>query len=413
MLPLILSTFGFLVFLGMFLLWLLLPLPEPPSAPLTPSATITLTDTPTYTPTATPTNLPTVTPTNTPTATPVTPTLTQLIPALTINLTYSTLLDTAYLYQGINSDYFEVPVGITMSNLGVANISTFNMSIRYDAYDGRHPARFRFDGQSTYFESQTENGIAIGQLLKREIRVMIPKVYENTDVRLFVQVDRCQIDVQCTMNNLSYSLPHIVYDFIDNAPTAAWYGSDPSRGQSYELKYNGDLASTGSVRLDRNLTLEDAFQPEYALYTHPTWADEGEVYGLFDISGISFAKGDRLFVRVGFLNAAGGDGVTFYLGCYAGLFMKPFQFVSFNNQPFYGDLVKVPDRYDLILQEDHVSLPDAMIPMGCPSLTIGVEAGPTSGQDWAVWLSAYIARFRAGVTPLPPPSATPTSGPIF
>jgi hypothetical protein len=406
-LPLAAGGLGFLVILAIVAVAIFFRPRPVPSTPM-PGVTDTPTDTPTSLPTDTPSSTPTgsPTPTATPSATP-TPTLTPVIPVLTINLAYSAVLDTAYLYQGLNSDYFEVPVAITMSNTSAADIGAFNISIRYQAFDGNYPARFRFDNQSTYFDSQTLGGIVANQLLSREVRVMIPRVYENTDVNLFVQVDRCQSGVRCTLNSLSYSLPRIVYDFIDNAQLAAWRGYDPSLGQTYDLRFNGDVVSTGSVRLDRNLTLEDGFQPDYALFTHPAWVNKGEIIGSFSLSGVTLANGDRLFVRVGFLDGAGGDGVTFHFSCDTIILMKPFQLVSFSNQGFYGDLVTIKDRYDRILQAANVILPEDVTTGGCPLYGMRVEAGSTADSDWAVWLSAYIARFRAGGVPPPPATSTP------
>jgi hypothetical protein len=405
---LVVSSLSFLTLLGLVLIWLFFGNPFRPQPIITPSVT-TPTNTPIIGPTGTPTGTPTASPTITPTPTS---TPTQVIPALAIGLTNSALLDTAFLYQGLDSDYFEVPLQIRLTNSGAANITGFNISIFYEAYDGSHQARFRFDGQSTYSDSQTESGLATGQLLEQEIRVRIPRSYQDTDIRLSAQVDRCQSDIRCMINSFSYSLPRIVYDFIDNAQSASWRGYDPSIGQTYDLKFNGDVVSTGSVRLDRDLTLEDGFQPDYALFTHPTWANKGEVIGSFTLSGVTLAKGDRLFLRVGFLNGAAGDGVTFHFSCDTIIFMKPFQFVSFENQgSYYGDLVTIRDQYDRILRGANVILPDDMTAAGCPIYGMRVEAGSTSDSDWAVWLSAYIARFRPSGVPPPPPTSTPLPGP--
>ena len=426
---LVVSTLGFLSVLGLALIWLFFGNPSQPQPPITPSVT-TPTNTPiiwpTDTPTGTPTATQTITPTPTSSPTP-TPTSTPVLPFLAISLTNSALQDTAFLYQGSDSDYFEVPVRLRLTNTGAANITSFNISLLYEAYDGSHPARFRFDGQSTYFDYQPVNDLATNQLREQEIRVRVPRAYQNTDIRLSAQTDRCQSDIRCTINDFSYSLPQIVYDFIDNAQSAAWRGYDPSLGQTYDLKFNGDVVSTGSVRLDRNLTLEDGFQPDYALFTHPTWANKGEVTGSFSLSGVTLAKGDRLFVRVGFLDGAGGDGVTFHFSCDTIVFMKPFHLISYNKQgSYYGDLLTIKDQYDRILRGANIILPDDLTAAGCPIYGMRVEAGPSPDSDWAVWLSAYIARFRPGGVPPPPPTSTsappraaptitsfPTTGPIF
>jgi hypothetical protein len=312
---------------------------------------------------------------------------------LTINVSYSTLTDTAFLYQGLNSDYFEVPVAISLSNTSAVNLGAFDLSMRFQAYDGIHPARFRFDDQSTYFDSQSLSGINVGQPFNREVRMMVPRIYENTDITLSVQIARCQTDIKCTTNSLSYSLPQIVYDFIDAAYTASW---------------------SASVRLDPGLRLEDGFQPEYALYTDPAWGGNNIIVGSFDLRAVPMGEGDRLFARVGYLDGAGGDGATFRILCTFGGGNLPVQVISFHKQVYNREIVRVYDRYDRIVRGLNVLLPPEVLSGACPYFYMIVEAGPTANSDWTVWLSAYIARFRAnGAPPLPPtstpqPSLTPT-----
>jgi hypothetical protein len=403
LLPLVTGGFGFLVILAIVALTFLQRIiPTPPPAP---SPIFVLTDTPTYTPTGTATNLPTVTATmtltNMPTATPVTPTLTPVIPILGIDLAYSSVLEVAFLYQGLNTDYFEIPVTISLSNSTTTTIGAFNLSILYQAYDGTHTARFRFDDQVNYSDLQTLGGVAAGDVLNEELRIVIPRAYQDSELNLFARVDRCQIDIQCTPNNLSYSLPLVIYDFVDQYQNAYW----PDATQT----------PAGLVGIVQSPILEGNSQPEYALYTYPS-PGAGSIEGYF--SDVYFGEvrpiqGDVLLVRAGFLAQAGGDGVTFRVGCDGGRGLRPAQVVSFGRQVGdFGDLVVINDRNDGILRNAVAILPDQNEGR-CSGFYLRVDAGATTDSDWAYWVSAYIARFRTNSLPRPPATSTSSPFPPF
>jgi len=373
---------GILLLLGIFLF-------RQPAAPgpLVPSSTaMPLESTATLAATLAPTTAltPTLPPTDT--ATPV-------IPAVEIKLTDSAVLDRAFLYQGLDTDYFEVPVLINIHNVGAADIPDFNLTVFYETADGRHQTMFRYEGQRSYSDSQAEKAISSGQMVQREVRLIVPRTYEHTEIRLLAEADVCQQEVLCTLGSLSYALPEIVFDFIDTAQSANWLGYDTPSEQIYHLTFNGQEVKTGFVRLEQGLTLEDRFRPFYALYTHPTWVDNGWISGVFDLSEIKFSDEDRIIVKVGYVDGAGGDGVTFRLGCNTPIGTNPVHPVTFRSQPdLSGDILSIYDKYDRILPAEAAPVPADAISGSCREFYMRVEAGPTSDSDWAVWLSAYIER---------------------
>ena len=419
---LVFSSLSFLAVLTLALLRLFWSPTPPPLPVITPTLTtptntpiIWPTDTSTGTPTATSTTTLTPTPTPTSSSTP-TPTSTSThtstpVPLfLVISLTKSALLDTAFLYQGSDIDYFEVPARIRFTNTGPGNITNFVLVMFHETPNGPRLARFRFDGQSTYADQQPENGLAINQVLEQEIRVRIPRTYEGTDIRLSAQVGRCQSDIRCTQNDLIYSLPVIVYDFLDNSVNAKWYAMDPVKRARYPIPFDQDLASAGAVRFATGLVLEDGFQPDYGLYTRPNSGGKGEVFGSFTTSAGIFAPGDLLIVKAGFSETPGGDGVTFHLSCDDVIAMKPYQLISFKAQGPIGDLIRFNDQFDRILRDQIVAM--TTLSSQCSEFTVGVETGQTADFDSAVWLSAYIARPR-GSRAVPTITSFPTAGPIF
>ncbi len=409
---LVVGTLAVLAFLGLGFLGIMGPfLFRSPT--LTPSVTNMQTDTPTSLPTETPTNTPTDTPTPTPTPT-------QAIPVLNLNL--RVLSETVFLYQGLESDYFDVPIWIGMNNPSSSDISSFDFSIRYEGYNGSDLTMFRIEGQNTYFISTTEQGIPAGTGRESKATVMIPRYYEGTTVQIMIVTDRCQKDIECHANGSSVTLPIVIRDFVDSAPGRKWLGYDPNLDKEYDLIFNGPDVdpSQGSVSLASGKILEDGSQPFYVLATHPTWVPRGTIEGLF---GPGFAseyprKDDLLIVRIGFIGGGGGDGVTFHINCFG---RDP------SGKPFNTSLVNLYDSSD-------GNIRDAIMAFGDPKtectegFSLWVDAGSSSGQDWAVWLSAYIARYAAGGAPSPPatstsqpasatPTVTPfptaTSGPII
>ncbi|MBI3739673.1 MAG: hypothetical protein HY258_11550 [Chloroflexi bacterium] len=289
------------------------------------------------------------------------------------------------LYQSGTLDYFDIPVLITINNLGTAGSNEgAAFSINYQANNQSYPAKFRLDKLSPYVATTPIHSVAPGQVVTFTISVMVPRTYAGTDVSLSVQVDSCQKSVECQYQNPSIKLPTIVYDFISNAHLVRWTGFDPNHTKPWEyiINLNGAVNAHGFVLLASRKTMEDGSHPDYILYTHPAWVSNGAVWGAYDLHKIRFQPGDLLVARVGMIQGASGDGVTFSLRCT----QKPPR-----DSPGF-DLINLYHAPDGILKDLVIPLPEDVINGKCSQFYLAVEAGPTSDTDWAAWVAAYIAR---------------------
>jgi hypothetical protein len=126
--------------------------------------------------------------------------------------------------------------------------------------------------------------------------------------------------------------------------------------------------------------MEDGSRPALALETHPQWIANGVISGSYN-RRIALQGGDRLRLLVGFLQGAGAGNVTFniifnYPGC--GEFGCSDTVAAFAHA-YNGALVTRVT--DLSAQNGRVG-----------TFVLLVNAGASSGQDWATWVVAQVER---------------------
>lgn len=293
--------------------------------------------------------------------------------------------DNVLLYQSGTLDYFDIPVLVTINNFGTAGSrdgAAFSMN--YQVNNRTYPAKFRLDKLSPYLASTSLPSIAPGQVLSFTISAMVPRTYAGAEISLAARVDDCQKSTECEFQNPSIKLPTIIYDFISSAHLVRWTGFDPNPAKplEYVLNLNGRVNSSGFVLLASRKTMEDGSTPDYVLYTHPTWVPNGAIWGAYDLSKIRFQPGDLLVARVGMIQGAAGDGVTFSVRCT----QEP------RRDSTGLDLIDLYHAPDGGLKDLVIPLPDDVINGKCTQFYVAVEAGPTAETDWAAWVALYIAR---------------------
>ena len=165
--------------------------------------------------------------------------------------------------------------------------------------------------------------------------------------------------------------PAVVMNFVTAAPSAAW----TSAWGANVLPWNGsDGDPRGFVKWRDNPLLEDGSTPARVLETHPQWVANGHIFGDYVLPR-PVQVGDRFKAQVGFLNGATGD-VNFSVVVMGGSLSAPATMANMNDSATDG-----------VLRTMDVDLSPAV---GGTNLVLVVEAGPSSGQDWAVWLDARL-----------------------
>jgi hypothetical protein len=166
--------------------------------------------------------------------------------------------------------------------------------------------------------------------------------------------------------------------FVFLAQSAQWFNDTGA-----SLEFNGSNADPqGFVRLLNGVQLEDGLKYDLSLETHPRWVANGAVEGHFKMTmpaGVTFKA------VVGFVKGATTtDGVTFQL------YWKNLNPPG-NNPPITALQGQLFKTYTNSLNSFTVDLRPIAGQTG--ELILKVNAGPSSGQDWAVWQSAQIAPF--------------------
>lgn len=160
----------------------------------------------------------------------------------------------------------------------------------------------------------------------------------------------------------------LFYDFIAQASSASWgsgAGSLPFPGS--------DSDSRGFACYRDNWQLEDNSTRVRVLETHPQWVSNGWIMGRYP--QLTVPSEAELRVTVGFLKGATGtDGVTFEV-----------QFEEGQNRQ---TILSCPATYDGTLNSVTQSLSSLAGRTG--RFILYVNAGQSSGQDWAAWAEAKI-----------------------
>ena len=120
--------------------------------------------------------------------------------------------------------------------------------------------------------------------------------------------------------------------------------------------------------------------PARVLQTHPQWVNYGYIEGIYKLPE-PIQAGDRFKAKVGFLKGAGGE-VTIEVSYYWGNPDTP-------GSGLRSVATKIDSGSDGLLRTIDADLTSAA---GVKNIYLDVDAGPSSGQDWAVWVEAYIER---------------------
>jgi len=172
------------------------------------------------------------------------------------------------------------------------------------------------------------------------------------------------------------------YDFIAHASEAVW-------GNGYEmLDFGGSLGDYRGFACYRdNIKLEDGSTYGRVLETHPQWIDHGRISGRYP--EMTLASETELRIVVGFLDGAvGTDGVDFEV-----------YFVSGGHSSL---ITSVNADYNCALDAREIALGPHWGKTGY--FTLWVDAGASSGRDWAAWVTAEIRPTGVVITtecPLP------------
>jgi WD40 repeat protein len=170
-------------------------------------------------------------------------------------------------------------------------------------------------------------------------------------------------------------------DLLFQAQDARW-----QNGDGIILRFGQDSKSLGAALFESNVVLEDGKTYEKILFTHPQWKRNGELKGFFPVITVP-EQGGKLFLTAGFRQGATGtDGVTFIA-----------QFID-QRPDNRGVRVRgdMPTRslgsfralYNGRLESTEIDLAPVAGRMGM--IVLGVLAGNTADNDWAVWTEARL-----------------------
>jgi hypothetical protein len=163
--------------------------------------------------------------------------------------------------------------------------------------------------------------------------------------------------------------PHVAYDFIEQATSAAW-----TNGAFTNLGF-GIEQNDGFAIYRLNQKLDDGSVYARVLETHPQWVNNGSIQGTYPTMIVP--AGAKFSAKVGFLyGATGTDGVLFRLTWRES--GSPVTVSLGGKHVTYGGAIDTID----------VDLSSYAGKTG--QFGLKVEAGPSSGQDWAAWAEAKI-----------------------
>jgi hypothetical protein len=178
----------------------------------------------------------------------------------------------------------------------------------------------------------------------------------------------------------------ILYDFVDQAPTAAWifYTPCPYRKTYAEVSGYSTTYTLGSAHLWPTAKLEDGMPVYRVLEARPPATPSGEIWGEYDLSHVPLQAGDRFYAEVGFLEGAYRGDVNFRVHFQSGEPGAPVETIA-----------SLKDRYDW--QEgsvDKIKEWEVVLPtdLGAGIVYLEVDSNLTVYQDRAVWIRAEIRR---------------------
>lgn len=152
---------------------------------------------------------------------------------------------------------------------------------------------------------------------------------------------------------------------------------------SYALSYPGTPDPKGHVQLVSGTLLEDNTAPQ-CLHMHPSWVEQGTIKG--HLGYIDVVPSQATFsARVGFIQpqgTPGTDGVRFWVWVH----------YTENGQPKWTPVINEYKTYTGSLKTVQADL--SRFSGQRISIELRVDAGASSGQDWAVWVDPKIEGYR-------------------
>jgi hypothetical protein len=167
------------------------------------------------------------------------------------------------------------------------------------------------------------------------------------------------------------------FDFIGNASTAGWTAAPPL----VNLPFPGsDGDDRGFALIRNNFPLVDGSRPAVSLEMHPRWVPNGTISGCFNnvySAANPVQNRDQITGRISFLLGASGD-VIFRVVVLDGsnreeIFIR--QMVATGSEKSHRFNVNL-GRYS----------------GKAPTICLQVDAGISSGQDWATWDDLKVVR---------------------
>lgn len=177
------------------------------------------------------------------------------------------------------------------------------------------------------------------------------------------------------------AVPHQI-DLLGLAPQARWVGAelvdaDNTRNDATLPWQGSEGDARGFARLD-TAYMEDN-RAYRALRTHPKWVNRGTIKGFFP--GKPLPKNARFEAKVGFLSGARfSDGAAFQVWEHhydAQLKREVWNKIIHHNKPYDGRL------HSIVANLSHLEGQNVAI-------ELRVDAGASSGQDWAAWVEPQI-----------------------
>ena len=171
----------------------------------------------------------------------------------------------------------------------------------------------------------------------------------------------------------------VVIDLLALAPEGHWETAqlleDGHNGRDVNIIPFQGSGSSGSVALATR-DLEDGTS-RYVLRTHPKWVDNGTIKGW--LPWVTMPRNAVFEAEVGYVAGAGhSDGVTFWV----------WEHHIKDGREVWNPVAHVPKQYNgrlIPLRIDLSHLAGQNV-----SIELRVDAGPRSGQDWAIWVAPRI-----------------------
>jgi hypothetical protein len=246
---------------------------------------------------------------------------------------------------------------------------------------------------------------AAGPAFRVEAEAKVPADRQEQIVRDLQGPERAQFVAGLELDWIEppHPTPSVI-DLAQLASAASWRGghretvslgwitgSQPVDGAM--LPFNGSDGDSNGFVILSTIGMEDgSFRP--ALRTHPTWVGQGMITGYY--SGHPLPPGARFEAQVGFVGGATGtDGVEFVVS----------ERRMVNGALTANEILRVHKGYTGQLMSVGADL--SHLAGQFVGFDLRVEAGPSSGQDWAAWVDPRI------VGTLPPSGpGTPRTSPV-